>query len=293
MKKLRSTASSRQALAALVGQVAPGRVLARALEAHQLHLVAREQALERVHVEAVLVHRHADHARAGAAHRGHHPDEGGGLDHRHVARLERGAGGQRDALLGARGDHDLVRALGIAEVAPAAGELLAQVIQSLGVEVGQCVATHLGEHIGGDARELVGGVGGRRRPAHGQRDQVVAPGEREGVGQHLLGVGELVRRQRIDLPVVARDRAARGRERAHEGAAAHLGGHEAALREAPVDARRGQVVDAGLGGQLARGRELGARLERTAFDRRGDAVHELLRDRDVAVALQVGQVKIV
>src|SRR6185312_2577297 len=56
-----------EAVAALRREVAPGGVLAGGLEHAQLHLVAGEHALERVDVEAVLVHRDPDHARARGA----------------------------------------------------------------------------------------------------------------------------------------------------------------------------------------------------------------------------------
>jgi hypothetical protein len=55
----------RQPQSPFLGQVAARGVLAGRLEGHQLDLVTGEQALERVHVEAVLVHGHADHACAG------------------------------------------------------------------------------------------------------------------------------------------------------------------------------------------------------------------------------------
>ena len=55
------------------------------------------------------------------AQRGHHPDEGGRLDDGHVARLEGRPCGERDRLLGARGDHDLVGVLGLAVARARAG----------------------------------------------------------------------------------------------------------------------------------------------------------------------------
>ena len=55
----------------------------------------------------------------------------GRLDHRDVARLERRLRAERDRLLRAGRDHHLVRVLGVAELAAAGGDLLAQVEQSL------------------------------------------------------------------------------------------------------------------------------------------------------------------
>ena len=238
--------------APLVGEAAAGRVLAGALEPDELHLVAGEQALEPVDVDAVLVHGHPDHARPRRAHGGHHPDERGRLDDRHVARLEDRPRRQRDRLLGAGSDHDLVGVLGPAVAPPARGELLAQLEQALGGQVRERLPADLLEHVGGDRGELLGRVVGRRGPADGERDEVVAPRVGERVGEDLLGVREVVGRQRVDLPVVPVGGAAGWGQRPHEGAAADLGGDVAELGELAVDARGGQVVDARLGSQLAR-----------------------------------------
>ncbi len=53
-----------QALPALGREVHAHRVLARGLQRAQPHLVAGQHLLQRVHVQAVGVHRDADHARA-------------------------------------------------------------------------------------------------------------------------------------------------------------------------------------------------------------------------------------
>jgi len=200
---------------------------------------------------------------------------------------------ERDRLLGTGGDDDLVCVLGVAVGAAASRDLLTQIKQSLGGEVGQCSAADLREHLGGDARQLVGGVGAGCGPARGQRDDVVAPGQRERVCQHLLGVREIVLRQRVHLPVVTVLGAAGRRERPYERSAPDLGGHVAELGELAVDASGGEMVDACLGGQLAGWRELRARSELARLDGGGEAVDELLRDRDAALPVEIRQVELV
>ena len=120
--------------------------------------MARQQPLEAVDVEAVLVHRHADHPGTRSSHRGHHSDEGRRLDHRHVTGLQCGSGHEGDRLLGPGGDHDLVGVLGVAVLAPARGDLLAQLEQSLRVAVGQSPVALLANTSAGHPRELLGGV---------------------------------------------------------------------------------------------------------------------------------------
>ena len=91
--------------------------------------MAGEHPLERVDVEAVLVHGDADHARAGALERDSSRRMSATRRNDDVARLEQRARHEVDALAGARGDDDLVGLLGQAALARRAGELLAQLGQ--------------------------------------------------------------------------------------------------------------------------------------------------------------------
>ena len=68
-----------------------------------------------------------------------------------------------------------------------------------------------------------------------------------------------------------------------------MGADQAQLTQPAIGADRGQVVDVGELGQLAGRRELLARPELTALDRGGDRVDELLGQRALAVAVDIGQ----
>ena len=268
-----------EARAALRREVAAGGVLAGGLQRAELHLVAGEHPLERVHVEAVLVHRDADHARTGGPQRRQGADEGRGLRDDHVARLEQRARHQVDALAGARGDDDLVGLRRPSALGAEKGDLLPQLVEALGAKVGDRVATLLAEHVRRDLRQRFRGVDARRRPAGGHREHARLVGQAEGVVQDLLAVGQGPVGERVDLPVVAMALVGGRGERPHERATAHAGGHIAELRQPPVHPRGGEVVDAGLLGQRPRGGQLLARIELAGVDGGHDAVHQLLGQR--------------
>jgi hypothetical protein len=279
MKKLRSTARSASRR--------------RGLECHQLHLVAGQQPLQRGHVEPVLVHGYADDARARMAQRLQHAYERGRLDHGDVAVLERRSRREAQGLLGARGHDDLVPVRGPSRTAATCRELFPERPESLGGKIGESLAALLLEHRGGDASQLRGRVERGRRPAHGQRYQTALAGGGEDVGEYLLGIADLPLRERVDLPIVAVLGAARRSERSDEGATADAGRHIAEFGELAVDAGGGQVIDAHARRQLARRGKLLARLELAGLDRIGEAIHELLREGDLAFALQCRQVDLV
>ena len=72
----------------------------------------------------------------------------------------------------ARGDHDLLGGLREAEPAAALGDLLAQFVEAVGVEVAERVAPDLVEHLAGDPAERAAGIDRGVGRARGQRDDV-------------------------------------------------------------------------------------------------------------------------
>ena len=202
-------------------------------------------------------------------------------------------GREADALLRPGGHDDLVRVLGEACLAPARGQLLAERVETLGRQVGERLPAHLGEHVGGDAGQLVGGVEPRRGPADRQRDEAGLPGARHHLGEDLLGVAGLPLGQRVDLPVIPVLLAARRRQRADERAASDARGHIAQLGQLAVDASCGEVVHADQLGELARGRKLLPGLQLAGVDRCREAVDHLLGQRQRAASGELRQVNLV
>ena len=278
-----------QAGAARVGEVGAGRVVAGGLQGDEPDLVAGEDPLERVDVEAVLVDRHAEHARAGRLQRGERAGERRRLDDRDVARSEDRARDEVDRLAGPGRDDDLLGLGGEAARGAEGGQLRAQRRQALDLQVLQA-AVAVGHDRSGEGAHLVRRQHVVGRESGGERDRVAAGPER--LGEHLLGVAGLPRREHAELPVLVVGAALDARVAAHEGAAADVGGDVALLGEPAVDARRRQVVDRRLGGEVARRRQLGPGPEKTALDVRGDALGELRRQR-AALAIQVGQINLV
>jgi hypothetical protein len=70
----------------------------------------------------------------------------------------------------------------------------------------------------------------------------------------------------------------RRRHRSHERAATDAGRHVPLLAQAPVHAHGGEVVDAGLLGERACGRQLVARGEVARVDRGANALGDLAGD---------------
>ena len=136
-----------QPLTALVRQVAPGGVLAAGLERDQLHLVPADQLLERVDVQAVFVHRDADHAGARGAQRPRAARRGGGLDRHHVAVLQQPRTVRSIACCAPEVTMISSGSRGEAHLAAARGQLLAQVVEPGRGEVGEGVDAHLVDDV--------------------------------------------------------------------------------------------------------------------------------------------------
>jgi hypothetical protein len=236
-------------------------------------------ALERGHVQTVRVHRNAEHAGARALEGDERADEGGRLDAAGVAGREHRARDEVERLARARGDDDLVRRAREALRRAEDRELAAQRGEALHVAVAERCAALLGEDAIGDRTQLVGGERGRVGEGGGERHDVALHRQAHHVLEHPLAPRGRVRRKRRDLPVGVRRALGDGRERPHEGAAAHGGGDVAAFCEPPVDPGRGQVVDPGLARELARGGQLLAGYEHAVVDRAYEALDELTGQR--------------
>ncbi len=232
-----------QAAAALRREVAPGRVLAVRLQADELDLAPAHELGERVHVEAVGVHRDRQDRGPGRADRAKRPREGRRLDGGDVAGPQQGAGGQVHRLRGAGGGDDLLGGIGEATFAAEDRELLAQLGDALDIAVlvdprallGDDLADDPGEALGGE--ELVGGV------ADHQRDQVGTVGLAEHLADDAIRVRLDLVRKRVELPGGAVLGLCQGLRRlnrglAHEGAAADPAGDQAQAR--PGADRRGR-----------------------------------------------------
>ena len=267
-------------------EIAARRVVARRLERAQLHLVARQHALQRGDVEAVLVDGDADDAGAGVLERGEQAGERRRLDHRHVVGAEHRPRHEVEALPGPGGDDDLLGRSRESGRCAAPRQLLAQLRQALGVEIGEGGAARLRQHLVGDRPQLGHRVELAGRPPHGQGDDVLLPRGAELVLQDLRGVRQAPLGQHVGLPLAVPGLGRRGRPRRHEGPASDARGHVAQLGQPPVHARRGQVVDRGGGGQLAGGGELVAGRQAPGVDCLHEEVHERAGDRTVLGAVQ-------
>ena len=244
-----------QALAALAGEMAAGRVLARGLERDELDRVAREHALERLDVEAVGVGGDAEHARAGRLEGAEDPDVRRRLDADDVVLADDRARDEVDRLARAGGDQDLLAVDGEALLLAEQAELVAQLRHALDVRVRERVRPELGE--GGGRRG--GQLGYRQRLHRGQPD---AEGDhvRPGDAAHRLLQDALASvhaggRQRDRLPVVVQLVGGERRQRAHERALADRGREVAELAQAPVDAGGRERVHVGEPRELARRRQ--------------------------------------
>ena len=144
-----------------------------------------------------------------------------------------------------------------------------------------------------DLGELVRRMEARGGETGGEGDHALLAGHPEGVGENLLLIGGRAVWEHIGLPVVALLVCGGRHEGSHERPPPDRGGHIALLCELAVDARGGQMVDARIHGQGPGRWQLLAGSERALLDRRGEAVRELLGQRDVAVAIEAGQSRLV
>src|SRR5215208_2696975 len=88
-------------------QIMTGWVVTARLKGQQADLLPRQEPLELVGVQTLLVDRDRQHARARGAQRLEHAHECGGLAGGDVTRTEHGAGSQRQALARPAGDQDV------------------------------------------------------------------------------------------------------------------------------------------------------------------------------------------
>ncbi len=280
-----------QARAPLLGKVAARGVVEPRLQRDEPDLAAGKQRLERVEVEPVVVAGDADDVGAAVAQRADDGREARVLAGGDVARTEDRAAGQRQALGGAVGDQDVVGVLGSAALGRELGELGGELRQALDVGVLQRLSGLLAQDRLDRGAQLPRREQALRRIADRKRHEALAGRLPVHLGQHAVAVGLVGRRQGIALPCdrVADPGAGRSSRTADEGAAPDLRADDAELAQAPVRTDRGQMVDPGELGQLARWRQLLARGELPVGDRPRDQVDELLRERGRSLTLQVRQ----
>ena len=269
-----------QALAARGREVGAGRVLARRLQRDELDLVAGEDALERVDVGALGVDGQRQHARAGRLQRRERCRRTSATRR---PRRRRGSSSARATRSIAWRAPDVTRIssalVRVAGVAAELGEALAQLRQPLDLEV-----------VGDRARVLARDLRrrSRRAPATGTARGPGSPSRaRSRRRRAARAASRAASRRRRTAGAARACRAASRRRRrspragrrlrtrhaaAHERPAPDGGRDVAELGEPAVHAHGGQVVDAGVGGQRARRRQLRAGRELAAVDERRDVV---------------------
>ncbi len=170
------------------------------LDRQHADLAAGEQRLERVDVEAVVVGGHSDQVHAELAHRPDHRGEARVLAGDDVAAAEDRAAGERQALAGAVGDHDVVGVLGGATLGREPRELVGKLGQALDVGV---LERHLGL-LAHRRRDRLSELGRREQPGRGvadrERHQPLAGRLAVHLGEHPVAVGLVGGRQRVALP---------------------------------------------------------------------------------------------
>ena len=253
------------------------------------------------------VDRHRQHARARGVQRRQRAGERRRLDDRDVAGLEQRAGDEVERLARAGRHEDLVGARRVAGGAAELGEALAQLGQPLDLQVVGDRARVVARDLRGELGELGGGAQRGVGVARAERDGVAGERRVQRVAQHLVGVGDGAGGEHADLPVVVGRRAARAARGAGAGGCArrhrHALAHErpapdgrrdvAELGQAAVHAHGREVVDRHVRGQRAGRGEALAGGQLTAVDERREQRDELLRDRDLAIALEVKHLQLV
>ena len=147
-----------QTLGTIRRQVLPGRVLGGSLHNNELDLVAGQDRLERLDVEAVATVRYAEHPGPGVLQGGQRAHEGRRLAHRHIARLQYRPANEVDRLTRAAGDKDLVGVNGKAVDQTAPSQLLPQRPEAIGIAIHERRRALLGEHAIAERSKLGRGM---------------------------------------------------------------------------------------------------------------------------------------